>query len=362
LLAAPASAASLYGTVVDISDGDTITIISLNKPVKIRLLAVVAPLEAQTFSDVARQHLSELVLRKVVLVEYSGLVENNFILGKVSCKDVDIGAQMLRDGVAWFDRAASSRLTDSDRQVYEQCELAARTEHRGLWQESSPVAPWDFKRQQAAQAANASITARSTPSGSGQSGRKALGSEDLLRGLMGTNSSGSASASVPDSGDQEWRTLTPKNEHFSVMVPGVGVETTNTFPIGAEFGTGHYWVGRRDASVYLLSWQKGPNLKYTDAAVFSEFTRGVVIGLNHGFARTGTEAEFTITDERRLNLDGYAGRQYEVSAPGLPAVIRVFTKQVGDQREVYLVGVLNSTEDNPTVGKFFSSLSLDRKR
>src|SRR5262244_1306710 len=126
LSAIPTNAATLYGTAVEIVDGDTLVIRSMNKPVKIRLLAVVAPVTNQPFSDVARQHLSDLVFSKTVLVEYSGLAENNVILGKVTCKDVDTGAQMLRDGVAWFDKSASNRLADSDRQLYSDCELAAR--------------------------------------------------------------------------------------------------------------------------------------------------------------------------------------------------------------------------------------------
>ena len=360
LFAVSTHAASLYGTVIDVNDGDTFTIVSLNKPVKIRLLAVAAPSDLQAFADVARQHLADLILHKTVLVEYSGLVENNLILGKVSCRDVDIGAQMLRDGVAWFDKASSSRLTDSDRQVYSDCEVAARNEQRGLWRDPAPIAPWEFRNQQrSASVAAAQSTQKSKPGQNSQ----ALGSEDLLRSFLGSSTSvRMPNTAAPGSGaESQWRTLAPENEHFSILVPGEGFSTSKTVPAGNDVATVNYWVTDYEGASFIVMWSRGPNLKYTDVSALDETARGVVMGLNNGFEKRGVDLVFEAKMQRNLTLNGYSGIQFSLSAARVPGVIRAFSKQIGTQREFFMIGVLNSSEANPIVPKFLDSLSLNRK-
>ena len=56
---------------------------------------------------------------------------------------------MIRDGAAWFDVHNNTRLTDMDRQIYSQSEVAARGEKRGVWQSEKAIAPWEFTRLQA---------------------------------------------------------------------------------------------------------------------------------------------------------------------------------------------------------------------
>jgi len=140
-----ASAASLYGTVTEVNDGHTITILCLKRPLKVGLMAIDAPDKDQAFGDVARQHLSDLIIGKFVSVEYTGLGQNALIIGRVTWNDMDIGAQMIRDGVAWYDKNNNSRLSEDERQIYAQSEIAARSEKRGVWQDESPVAPWEFR-------------------------------------------------------------------------------------------------------------------------------------------------------------------------------------------------------------------------
>ena len=57
---------------------------------------------------------------------------------------------MIRDGAAWFDPRNMDRLSSTDREVYQQSELAARSEKRGLWQQPNPTAPWEFVKALAA--------------------------------------------------------------------------------------------------------------------------------------------------------------------------------------------------------------------
>ena len=133
LVSGSATAGTLFGTVKEIDDGDTITIICLTRPLRVRLMGIDAPNKKQAYAETARQHLSDLILNKLVVVEYTGLGDHALIVGKVFLKEMDVGAQMIRDGVAWYDKTFDSMLLENQRQMYAECETAARAEHRGLW-------------------------------------------------------------------------------------------------------------------------------------------------------------------------------------------------------------------------------------
>jgi uncharacterized repeat protein (TIGR01451 family) len=170
----PTRAASIYGKVIEIVDGDTIRIISLNRPVKVKLAAIDAPEMNQSCGDVAKQHLLDLIFDKMVAVEYFGLSEGGSIDGKVFLSEMDVAAQMVRDGAAWYDKSNASRLSEVERLRYADSEQAARNEHRGIWQESKPVAPWDFRRGLMMSASN-----QSAPDSSIKRAAKSLTNEEL---------------------------------------------------------------------------------------------------------------------------------------------------------------------------------------
>src|SRR5947208_13111485 len=112
-----ASAATLQAKVVEVQSGNSLVVSNINRPIRIRLKAVVPPENGQPFSEAAREHLKLLVFNKTATVEYTHLAEG-FLEAKVSVNGIDIGSQMLRDGVAWYDSATSYELTESDRDLY----------------------------------------------------------------------------------------------------------------------------------------------------------------------------------------------------------------------------------------------------
>jgi len=360
LVTVSASAATLDGKVIEVNDGDTVTIVNLNRPLKVEILGVIAPEAGQAYAEVARQHLSDLILNRTIVVTYSGFVQNNYILGKVYYKDMDIGAQMLRDGVAWFDKSANSRLTDSEKEIYSGSELAARSERRGLWQDATPIPPWEFKKQQETPR---SPTAQVAPSvkavDSEKTDNSTLSSEDLLQGFGG----GSHFAkSKMANGETGWRKFAPEGQHFSVQVPGSGYEASSTQPIGDKVANLNYWFADFNGATYLLMWAEGPNLKYTDTSAIESVANSLVLGLNRGFEKRGLTLEFGAKREGSLKLDGYNGSQFDLAAANIPGVLRVYSKQFGDQREMYLVGVLNATDKNESAQRFLNSLSFKKEQ
>lgn len=67
-----ASADSVSGRVIGISDGDTITVLDAQRlPRKVRLAGIDAPEMGQPFGQVSKANLSALVFNKAVTVEYT---------------------------------------------------------------------------------------------------------------------------------------------------------------------------------------------------------------------------------------------------------------------------------------------------
>jgi endonuclease YncB( thermonuclease family) len=48
--------------------------------------------------------------------------------------------------MAWFYRQYQREQSPNDRRLYEAAEDAAKAAKRGLWHDSDPVAPWEFRR------------------------------------------------------------------------------------------------------------------------------------------------------------------------------------------------------------------------
>ena len=79
-----AQAETLTGRVVRVTDGDTIVVLDASKVQhKIRLTGIDAPERGQAFGTKSKEHLSDLVAGKSVVVDYSKYDRYQRILGKV---------------------------------------------------------------------------------------------------------------------------------------------------------------------------------------------------------------------------------------------------------------------------------------
>src|SRR5512144_2312538 len=99
---AVATAATLQAKVLEVRTGNTLVVSNINRSVRVRLKSVAPPEAEQPFSEAARDHLKALVLDQTVTVDYTHLVDG-YLEAKVLLNGIDIGSQMLRDGVAWYD-------------------------------------------------------------------------------------------------------------------------------------------------------------------------------------------------------------------------------------------------------------------
>ena len=141
-------AATLTGTVVGISDGDTIKVLDSNKTEhKIRLMGIDAPEKSQAFGAASKQALSNYIYQREVTVEYKKKDRYQRILGKVILDKQDICLAMIELGLAWHYKDYEKEQSKTDRDFYSQAELKARQAKIGLWQDANPVAPSAFRRK-----------------------------------------------------------------------------------------------------------------------------------------------------------------------------------------------------------------------
>lgn len=149
----PSGARELRGRAIHVSDGDTITFMDNGyAKATIRLASIDAPelghpekgsgKVGQPFADRSRQRLRELLGANEIR---ASCVEQDHY-GRSICElfvgTVSVNRQLVADGLAWANQAASGRYLRDKSLVA--VELGARQAKKGLW--SAPaVAPWTWR-------------------------------------------------------------------------------------------------------------------------------------------------------------------------------------------------------------------------
>lgn len=158
LLLAQSACADFAGTVVNVADGDTITVLHGDERVKIRLSSIDAPEKAQPFGNVAKQNMTEMVFGKEVRVEDRKKDRYGRTIGRVwvavdGCKAVDcpmtldVSLALLTQGLAWHYKKFLKKQSAEERGLYAFAEEEARGKHVGLWHDADPVPPWEWRHR-----------------------------------------------------------------------------------------------------------------------------------------------------------------------------------------------------------------------
>ena len=143
-----AKAEVLVGTVVGITDGDTITVLAKdNSEHKVRLMGIDAPEKTQDFGDESKKALSNYIYQREVTVDYKKLDKYQRKVGKVILDKQDICLAMIELGMAWHYKDYEKEQSKTDRDLYSQAELKAREAKIGLWQDNKAIEPSAFRHK-----------------------------------------------------------------------------------------------------------------------------------------------------------------------------------------------------------------------
>jgi micrococcal nuclease len=358
LLPVLATAATLQARVIEVPSGNTLVVSNINRTVRIRIKAVVPPEVGQPFNETARDHLRALVFNQAVSVEYTHLAEG-YLEAKVFLKGIDIGSQMLRDGVAWYDRANDYELSQADRELYAQCEQAARVEKRGLWQDQSAVAPWEYRRIQLAKLE--ALTSSSAAQLARPRAKKRPVSRDDFGAMVGPSAiTGQPNVRpiVERGNPDSWTRFQSEEDHFSVLVPSNAVEGSYAAsPYEANAGTYHFVASGTDQAFYSVIFAKtsknNPEVSDADRAI-----RQLVAGMNEGIIKSGSSALITAKVVRDLKMTGYLGKQYTLGGPGFSGAVRVLSKDLGEDRQIFLVITMTRAGSENLGRQFMNSFSI----
>lgn len=140
------------GKVVGVSDGDSIIVVdSEKKRIRVHLDGIDAPergyksVPGQSYARKAHLHLSELVKGKHAVIVWHKQDKYYRIIGRVSVDGMDIGLAQLQAGFAWVYVEYIGEVPEPHRTAYLEAEKEARAAGVGLWKDSAPVPPWDWR-------------------------------------------------------------------------------------------------------------------------------------------------------------------------------------------------------------------------
>jgi len=127
--------------VVRVVDGDTIDVLAGGQKIRLRFPGIDCPEMKQPGGPAAKRFVSELVSGKVVIVRGSKHGKYGRLLADVLLTDGrDLSRMLVASGHAWWYRKYAP-----NNPVLQLLENEARKAKRGLWVDSSPIPPWEFR-------------------------------------------------------------------------------------------------------------------------------------------------------------------------------------------------------------------------
>ncbi len=148
---------TLTGKVMKVTDGDTVVITPIEGGAffKCRLYGIDAPetpkiskrgrlmKPGQPYGEEATRELKKLIIGEIVEVTLTGAKTYKREVCRIHKEGMDINLEMVKRGYAWaythyLKRAYASEYIDAER--------TAREKDLGLWQDTNPTPPWEFRR------------------------------------------------------------------------------------------------------------------------------------------------------------------------------------------------------------------------
>ncbi|GAB3372854.1 thermonuclease family protein [Azotobacter armeniacus] len=145
LLGSPqAQAEEITGQVIEVLDGDTLSLLTSDDwQIHVRLAGIDAPDLTQPYNDKARQTLSNLALGKRATLQVQARDLAGRSVAQMFIEGLDVNREMVRRGAAWVAQDHAAPAAD-----LLPVEAEAKRERRGLWAQPKKdiVPPWVWSK------------------------------------------------------------------------------------------------------------------------------------------------------------------------------------------------------------------------
>lgn len=135
---------TIRAKVVGVKDGDTVVVLdSLNNQITLRLAEVDCPEKSQPFGTKAKQFTSDHIYLKTIkyIVTDTDRYGRSIAMIYYDTDNKYLSAEIIKAGMGWHYKRYS---TSKELATFED---NAKKNKIGLWVDSNPVAPWEFRKQ-----------------------------------------------------------------------------------------------------------------------------------------------------------------------------------------------------------------------
>jgi len=140
---------NIHPRCVGVTDGDTVKVLTADQQLlRIRLAWIDSPEMGQAFGYRAKHAMSELVFDKDVELRVYGLDKYGRTLATVFVDGKDVCLEEVRLGYAWVYQHYIGQAPTDIQTSYQQAEIEARAQQRGLWHDRNPIPPWEYRHPQ----------------------------------------------------------------------------------------------------------------------------------------------------------------------------------------------------------------------
>lgn len=137
----------INGRIIAITDGDTIRLLTPDHTLyKVRLAGIDAPEKNQAFGQRSKQTLAECAMDKEARIDANKTDRYGRTVGKVIVNGIDCNLRQVKLGMAWHYKKYGNEQNVDDKSLYGQAEYLAQRDRLGLWFETTPIAPWEFRQ------------------------------------------------------------------------------------------------------------------------------------------------------------------------------------------------------------------------
>ena len=139
-----ADGSDFQAKVVRVLDGDTIEIQQNVRTQRVRIWGIDTPEWDQPYGARASRFTRSRLTGKEVHVIPKDVDKYGRIVAMITVDDINIGEELIESGLAWVHVHYCNQPICND---WRRLQKRASFEHRGLWHDPYPVAPWQWKKK-----------------------------------------------------------------------------------------------------------------------------------------------------------------------------------------------------------------------